>query len=267
MLYWHPDLKFSTLELGDNLTFDTDTHTLSATSYDDTEIKTLINAKQDALTDTQINNIAAVANKQDKLTAGANITITDTGVISSTAGLKIIVLSDGEDLPTEPLENTLYLKKNGIIIGTDNYYDEYIYINNKWEVIGSTKTELSEYALKSDLEAKQDALTFGAGLSLTGSGALQTLRNTRPETIVNSNTDDISIEVMLDSQNTYKEYMLTFNSDNYIKKSELPKEIQIGGEEPTDENIVLWFDENDSGYTIQYADGDTASYGGVITNE
>lgn len=54
LLYWHPDLKFSTLELGDNLTFDTNTHTLSAVSYDDTEIKALVNTKQDKLTDEQI---------------------------------------------------------------------------------------------------------------------------------------------------------------------------------------------------------------------
>lgn len=46
------------------------------------------------------------------------------------------------------------------------------------------------------------------------------------------------------------------------------KQIQIGGEEPTDSNIILWFDENDSGYIIQYPDGDNIKYGTeVINNE
>ena len=93
------------------------------------------------------------ANKQNKLTVGAGITITDNGVISSDVGLKIIVLKDGEDLPNEgtPQENTIYFKRN---TETDNestdWYEEYIWVNNWWELIGTTKVDLS---------AKQDKLT------------------------------------------------------------------------------------------------------------
>lgn len=93
------------------------------------------------------------ANKQDSLTAGAGITITENGVISSDVGLKIIVLKDGEDLPNEgtPPKNTIYFKRN---TETDNesvdWYEEYIWVNNWWELIGTTKVDLS---------AKQDKLT------------------------------------------------------------------------------------------------------------
>ena len=93
------------------------------------------------------------ANKQNKLTVGAGITITDNGVISSDVGLKIIVLKDGEDLPNEgtPQENTIYFKRN---TETDDestdWYEEYIWVNNWWELIGTTKVDLS---------AKQDKLT------------------------------------------------------------------------------------------------------------
>lgn len=93
------------------------------------------------------------ANKQDSLTAGAGITITDSGVISSDVGLKIVVLKDGEDLPNEgtPQENTIYFKRN---TETDNestdWYEEYIWVNNWWELIGTTKVDLS---------AKQDKLS------------------------------------------------------------------------------------------------------------
>lgn len=93
------------------------------------------------------------ANKQDNLTAGAGITITDNGVISSDVGLKIVVLKDGEDLPNEgvPQKNTIYFKRN---TETDNestdWYEEYIWVNNWWELIGTTKVDLS---------SKQDKLT------------------------------------------------------------------------------------------------------------
>ena len=93
------------------------------------------------------------ANKQDNLTAGAGITITDNGVISSDVGLKIVVLKDGEDLPNEgnPPKNTIYFKRN---TETDNesvdWYEEYIWVNNWWELIGTTKVDLS---------AKQDKLS------------------------------------------------------------------------------------------------------------
>ena len=93
------------------------------------------------------------ANKQDSLTAGAGITITDSGVISSDVGLKIIVLKDDEDLPNEgtPPKNTIYFKRN---TETDNestdWYEEYIWVNNWWELIGTTKVDLS---------AKQDKLS------------------------------------------------------------------------------------------------------------
>lgn len=93
------------------------------------------------------------ANKQDSLTAGAGITITENGVISSDVGLKIIVLKDGEDLPNEgtPPKNTIYFKRN---TETDNesvdWYEEYIWVNDWWELIGTTKVDLS---------AKQDKLT------------------------------------------------------------------------------------------------------------
>lgn len=58
------------------------------------------------------------------------------------------------------------------------------------------------------------------------------------------------------------------NDRNYITANNVPSEIQIGGEEPTDSSVVLWFDENDSGYIVQYPDGDNIKYGTeVVGNE
>lgn len=101
------------------------------------------------------------ANKQDNLTAGAGITITDKGVISSDVGLKMVVLKDGEDLPypaTLP-KNTIYFKRNSDTdIDSEDWYEEYIAVNDVWELIGTTKVDLSAYAQKSELPTKTSQL-------------------------------------------------------------------------------------------------------------
>lgn len=57
-----------------------------------------------------------------------------------------------ETLPTTGEENTLYLK--GVDGAGSNLYEEYMFINGKWELIGSTETEvdLSGYVKSSDIQ-------------------------------------------------------------------------------------------------------------------
>lgn len=126
------------------------------------------------------------------------------------------VVSNIEDV-AEPQTNIIYLVYNESYSSIDNIYDEYIWTNDRWELIGTTQVDLSDYAQKSELPTKTSDLT---------------------------------------------------NDSGYITADNIPSGIQIGGEEPTDNNIVLWFDENDSGYIIQYHDGDNIKYGTeVINNE
>lgn len=55
-------------------------------------------------------------------------------------------------LPTENIkENVIYLVPNGST--GENYYNECMYINEKWEIIGTTEIDLSSYATKEELEA------------------------------------------------------------------------------------------------------------------
>lgn len=68
--------------------------------------------------------------KQAHLTAGANITITPSNVISATAGVSIQVV---EELPENPQSNVIYL----VPVETptqDNYYDEYIWVNQPFRL-------------------------------------------------------------------------------------------------------------------------------------
>jgi hypothetical protein len=49
-------------------------------------------------------------------------------------------------LPTEDIQtNTIYMVPNGGS-NSSNVYTEYLYTNNKWEIIGSTDTDLTGYA-------------------------------------------------------------------------------------------------------------------------
>lgn len=72
---------------------------------------------------------------------------------NKSVGIKISVV---DELPTENIDDrTMYLKSNGTS-ETQNIYDEYLYVNNNWEHIGSTATtvDLSEYLKVSDAENK-----------------------------------------------------------------------------------------------------------------
>lgn len=70
---------------------------------------------------------------------------------NKSVGIKISVV---DELPTENIDDkTMYLKSNGTS-ETQNIYDEYLYVNNNWEHIGSTATtiDLSEYLKVSDAD-------------------------------------------------------------------------------------------------------------------
>lgn len=55
-----------------------------------------------------------------------------------------------QTLPTQDIdENTIYLVPKQTA-GTQNVYDEYMYINNAWELIGDTEVDLSNYQTKTD---------------------------------------------------------------------------------------------------------------------
>lgn len=65
-------------------------------------------------------------------------------------GFELIIV---EQLPTKGEKGKFYLLRNE---GTehDNYYDEYIWLNDKWERMGTTKINLTEIYNRID-EVKQ----------------------------------------------------------------------------------------------------------------
>lgn len=68
-------------------------------------------------------------------------------LIGKASSLKFEVVTT---LPTSNISSsTIYLKK----IGTEgtNIYEEYLYVNNRWEMIGNTSVDLSNYVQKDEL--------------------------------------------------------------------------------------------------------------------
>lgn len=86
------------------------------------------------------------------------------------------------DLPTTNIDtHTIYFKSNSS--SGNNVYDEYMYINSNWELIGSTQIDLTPYARSANLAA---VATSGDYDDLTDAPVAET---------------DANVETMLDSFN------------------------------------------------------------------
>lgn len=60
-------------------------------------------------------------------------------------------------LPSTGKEDVIYLLKNKN--DTNNYYTEYMWISGRWEIIGDTKVDLTDYAKKSDVKTRLSEMT------------------------------------------------------------------------------------------------------------
>ena len=76
------------------------------------------------------------------------------------AGFRVQVEQDRSILETTGEEKVLYLlPKASSNLSTDDGYDEFVYANNKWEWVGKTDVDLSQYALKEDVGDLDDLPT------------------------------------------------------------------------------------------------------------
>ena len=144
---------------------------------------------------TAVNNInAALENKQDKLTAGAGITITPDGVISVTANAELYKIVTSLPTASKSCENTIYLVPSSGTLG--NLFTEYLCVYETtqsqyiWEKIGtlSTDVDLSNYVTKDefDIVKGQLANTITAQNVTTSSGTQVVVSYEIPTTLYNS---------------------------------------------------------------------------------
>ena len=114
-------------------------------------------------TETYVNNHHD-ATKQDKLIAGANITISAGNVISATGGGSDFHYEVVEELPPEGEENVIYLvpKEGGL---SPDVYNEYIWVADIWdyEFIGTTAVDLSNYYTKNASLLPTTSSTYDLG--------------------------------------------------------------------------------------------------------
>lgn len=74
-------------------------------------------------------------------------------LINNSTKLKKEVITS---LPSTGKEDVIYLLKNKN--DTNNYYTEYMWIGGKWEIIGDTKVDLSEYLTKEEAQKNETTL-------------------------------------------------------------------------------------------------------------
>lgn len=75
-----------------------------------------------------------------------------------------------ESLPTENIKTNIIYMLPAQTSEAENIYEEWMYINNKWEMIGSTSVDLTNYYTKNEanakLDTKQNKLTPGENITI-----------------------------------------------------------------------------------------------------
>lgn len=136
--------------------------------------------------DNTVNNLTNYYLKTDTYTqAEVN------ALIGSITTISFLVV---QTLPSTGESNIIYLVPK-TTAGTDNVYDEYIYVNNDWELIGDTEVDLSNYYTKTQTENKIDekinALDVTGSSNISASKTIKSWSETDGK--VNVTTQDIQI--------------------------------------------------------------------------
>lgn len=117
---------------------------------------------EQAITGKNYTTMAAVEGKGYQTTAQVQQAIN-----SALSGITGIEFSIVEQLPATGAAGTIYLVQK-TVTATGNIYTEWIYVNNKWETLGDTTVDLSEYLKKTDVSAltneEIDAVTKVGGV-------------------------------------------------------------------------------------------------------
>lgn len=85
-----------------------------------------------------------------------------------------------QTLPTQDISTTTIYLLPKQTSGSDNIYDEYIYVNNNWELIGDTEIDLTNYVTKDGVKTINNESILGTGnITIEGGG------NVRIDTVNN----------------------------------------------------------------------------------
>lgn len=124
----------------------------------------------------QVDNIlSSVANKQDALTAGNGINISEDNVISVSLNFSLYEIVSS--LPTDNIDNNKIYLVASPTSGTQNIYTEYLHTSKGWEILGQFKADidLSTYATKAALAAVESKANTNASNISTIQGNISTI--------------------------------------------------------------------------------------------
>ena len=105
-------------------------------------------------TKTESDNLLSVkANQTDLTSLSGRVTQTETDITAlQTAVSGALKREIVQSLPTQDISTTtIYMIRNTTTSG-DNIYDEYMYINSQWELIGTSATDFSNYYTKTEID-------------------------------------------------------------------------------------------------------------------
>ena len=114
-------------------------------------------------------------------------TETDSAIAAAIAAVDHLSREIVETLPENASENVIYMVRREGGTGQD-VYNEYMYINGAWEIIGDTSVDLTGYAKTEDILVKSVSSDF----TVTGDGQLTFNAGAAPE-IDGSNITNINI--------------------------------------------------------------------------
>ena len=149
------------------------------------------------------NLLSAKANQTDLTSLSGRVSQNETDITAlQTAVSGALKREIVQSLPTQDISTTtIYMIRNTTTSG-DNIYDEYMYINSQWELIGTSATDLSNYYTKGETDTLLSGKANDSGvMHLTGNesaagnknfkGLLTTIPDESLWPITNNTTDDI----------------------------------------------------------------------------
>lgn len=175
-------------------------------------------------------------------------------LIDSINKFSIIVLEDEEELPEIGKENSIYLKKETNLEG--NIYNEYLYVNSKWELIGNTSIDLSNYYTKSEVYNKNEVYTKSEVYNKTETYSKSEVNDKLSEAgagdVIAESTFTSSGNIIVASNNnkTIKDSGIHITSLNNTWRP-----INVGENTLNDNSTVLTINGGD-GISVELTDGD-----------
>lgn len=244
--------------------------------YTETEVDNLLNEKANK-TDipTKVsqleNDTGFITNTVNNLTNYylKSETYTQTEVNNLIGQIKTISIEVVDKLPETGEDNKIYLvPKEG---STGDVYNEYIWVNNAWELIGSTQIDLTGYATEDWVNAQiKDFVNEAQVTQLINNSLTNYYTQTQVDTLLENKADKSSIPTKTSDLTNDSGYIdnTVNNLINYYNKTETYNQTQVNdllGSKANTTDIPTKVSEleNDEGYLTEIPIASTTTLGGI----